>query len=98
MLFMVRFTDRPDRLDVRQAHLAGHMAWLGEHADAIRIGGPLRESPDANPVGAMWLVEAGSKAAVEEMLASDPFWVHGLRASVEILEWRKAVPQGPATF
>ena len=46
----------------------------------------------------MWLVEAPSKAAVEEMLASDPFWVNGLRASVEILEWRKAVPQGPATL
>ncbi len=98
MLFMVRFTDRPDRLDVRQAHLAAHMAWLGEQADAIRIGGPLRESPEAHPVGAMWLVEAASRDAIEKMLASDPFWVHGLRASVEILEWRKAVPPGPATL
>jgi uncharacterized protein YciI len=98
MLFMVRFTDKPDRLDVRQAHLSAHMAWLAAHADAIRIGGPLRETPDADPVGAMWLVEAESREGVEAMLATDPFWVNGLRASVEILEWRKAVPSGAATI
>ncbi|MFN8586520.1 MAG: YciI family protein [Candidatus Eisenbacteria bacterium] len=98
MLFFVRFTDHADRLDVRQAHLAAHMAWLAEHADAIRLGGPLRESPEANPVGAMWLVEAADRAAVEALIATDPFWTHGLRASREILEWRKAVPPGPATI
>ncbi len=98
MLFFVRFTDRSDRLAVRQAHLAAHMAWLGEHADAIRVGGPLREDPAANPVGAMWLVEAADRAAVEALIATDPFWANGLRESREILEWRKAVPQGPATL
>lgn len=98
MLFMVRFTDQLDRLDIRQAHISAHMAWLGEHADSIRIGGPLRETPDASPVGAMWLVEAASRAEMDALIASDPFWVNGLRASVEILEWRKAVPSGPAVI
>ncbi len=98
MLFMVRFTDQPDRLDIRQAHIAAHMEWLGLHAAQVRIGGPLRETPEGNPVGALWLVEAASRAEVDALLATDPFWVNGLRASVEILEWRKAVPAGPATI
>jgi hypothetical protein len=98
MLFMVRFTDNPDRLAVRQAHQAAHLAWLAEHATAIRIGGPLRQDPAGAAVGAMWLAEAGSVSEIEELLATDPFWVNGLRAGVEILEWRKVVPAGPATF
>lgn len=98
MLFFVRFTDHTDRLAVRQAHLEAHMQWLEAHEDAIRIGGPLREDPATNPVGAMWLVEAADRSAVEGLLATDPFWIHGLRASVEILEWRRAVPKGPATI
>lgn len=98
MLFMVRFTDKPDRLDIRQAHIAAHMEWLALHSEQIRIGGPLREFPEANPVGAMWLVEAESRAGVDALLATDPFWTNGLRAAVEILEWRKAVPSGPATI
>ncbi len=98
MLFMVRFTDHPDRLAVRQAHTAGHAAWLAEHADQVRIGGPLRQDPDGAAVGAMWLVEAGSAAEIESLLASEPFWVNGLRAGVEILLWTKVVPAGPATL
>ena len=98
MLFMVRFTDHPDRLDVRQAHGAAHMAWLAEHAAQVRIGGPLRRDPEGAAVGAMWLVEAASAAEIERLLASEPFWVNGLRAGVEILEWRKVVPAGPANF
>ncbi len=98
MLFMVRFTDRPDRLDVRQAHGEAHLAWLAQQAGVIRLGGPLRPREDASPVGAMWLVEAPSAEAIEAMIETDPFWIHGLRAGVEILHWRKAVPAEPATF
>jgi uncharacterized protein YciI len=98
MLFMVRFTDHPDRLAVRQAHMEAHMAWVAAHAGAIRIGGPLRQDPDGPALGAMWLVEAGSAAEIERMLATDPFWVNGLRAGVEILHWKNAVPAGPTTI
>jgi hypothetical protein len=98
MLFLVRFTDHPDRLAVRTAHQQAHLAWLAAHEAAIRLGGPLRPDPAAAPVGALWIVEADDAAAVHAMLATDPFMVHGLRASVEVLEWRKVVPRGPCTF
>lgn len=94
MLFFVRFTDRTDRAHVRAEHTAAHLAWLEAHADRIRVGGPLREDPAATPVGAMWIVEAASRDEAEALYADDPFWVNGLRAGVEILEWRKAVPKG----
>ena len=98
MLFMVRFTDRPDRAEVRAKFLDAHMAWLEAHREAIRLGGPLRVEPESVPAGAMWLVEADSREAAAALFADDPFWVNGLRAGVEILQWRKAVPNGPATL
>lgn len=96
--FMVRFTDRSDRLDVRARHGEAHLRWLAEHADRIRLGGPLRARAEGDPVGAMWLVEAEDAEAVKAMIDTDPFWIHGLRERVEILHWRKAVPASPTTI
>ena len=75
MLFMVRFTDHPDRLAVRQAHTAGHAAWLAEHADQVRIGGPLRQDPD------------GAETDLQESLAlngQDPKTLELIEAGKEV--------------
>ena len=90
MLYAVRFIDRPELLEVRQAHLQAHIRWLGEHRDSILIAGSLRVEACDHPVGGLWLVESPSKAAIEELLRTDPFWVHGLRATHEIHRWSKA--------
>jgi hypothetical protein len=37
-------------------------------------------------------VRAESKAEVEELFSTDPFWVNGLRKGYEILYWYKAFP------
>lgn len=92
MLYAVRFHDRPDRLPVRRQHLQAHIDWLDEHKDAVLVAGSLRHEPDEEPVGGLWLVEAACKAEVESLLLTDPFHVHGLRQSHEILCWTKAFP------
>jgi uncharacterized protein YciI len=93
MLYVVRFYDRTDRLTVRDQFLRAHVAWLDEHREQVLIGGSLRDAPGIPPVGGLWLVEAQSKAAVEELMKTDPFWVNGLRERYEIFFWSKAFPE-----
>jgi uncharacterized protein len=41
----------------------------------------------------LWVVDAPSKEAVVELMASDPFYAYGLRQGVEVLHWSKALDQ-----
>jgi uncharacterized protein len=93
MLFIVRFTDKPDCLSVRQDHMQSHLEWLESNRHAVLRAGSLRVEPDAAPIGAHWIVEAANRDAVEQLLRSDPFWIQGLRQSVEILHWSTAFPE-----
>jgi hypothetical protein len=92
MLYVVRFTDRKDRLATRREHLPAHIAWLDLHRDRVLGAGSLRPDPGADPVGGLWIVEASSRAEVESLLVTDPFWVEGLRETVDIWFWSKAFP------
>lgn len=96
MLFVIRFTDKPESREIREKYLESHIAWLDERRQSIRVAGSLREEPDSNPVGAFWVVEASDKAEAEDLFKSDPFWANGLRESFEILHWSKAFPDEPA--
>jgi len=93
MLYVVRFFDRVDRLGTRNDFLRAHIAWLDQHRDVVLVAGSLRTEAGANPVGGLWIVEAPTKDAIESLLATDPFWVHGLRERYEILLWSKAFPE-----
>jgi len=92
MLFAVRFFDRPDAANVRQQHMQAHIDWLDEHKDVVLAAGSLRLEPGSKPEGGLWIVEAPSRAAVEVLIKSDPFSLHGLRHRHEILLWTKAFP------
>lgn len=92
MLYAVRFHDRADRLATRERFLDAHVAWLAERRDRVLVAGSLRPEPGTAPVGGLWIVEAGSRAEVEALYATDPFWTEGLRERVEIHFWSKALP------
>ena len=92
MRFVIRFVDNPKKQAVRRRHLDAHLSWLADRRQSILVAGSLREEPDGDPIGAWWVVEAGSKSEVEELFMSDPFWTNGLRQSVEILHWSIAFP------
>ena len=96
MLFAVRFVDKPDMFAVRQAQLQAHIDWLDAQRGTVLVGGSLRHDPGENPVGGLWLVDAPDKATIERLMRTDPFWIHGLRASYEILHWSKAHPDRQA--
>jgi len=90
MLFAVIFIDKPGHGHVRAANLQAHIEWLERNKEVIPIGGSLRHDPEAVPKGGLWVAEAGSKAQLEDLLRTDPFFIAGLRLSYEILHWSKA--------
>lgn len=91
VLFAVIFRDKPGQGAVRQQWLDAHIGWVDEHGAVVRVAGSLRHEPGEVPIGGLWIVEAESKAAVDALLRTDPFWTAGLRESVEILHWSKAL-------
>ena len=93
MLFLIRFTDKPDTFALRQRLLPAHIAWLAERRDTVLVAGSLRADASAAPIGGAWAVEVDSRATAETVYLTDPFWVHGLRESVEIMVWSKALPE-----
>jgi uncharacterized protein YciI len=93
MLFVVLFTDRPDQGALRANHLQAHIDWVASHQAKVRVAGSLREQLGQVPKGALWIVESESKESVHQLMQTDPFWTCGLRQSVEVLHWSKALDQ-----
>jgi hypothetical protein len=90
MLFAITFTDKPGHGEIRAANLHAHISWLEENKDVVPLGGSLRRSLGEVPIGGLWIAEAESKAQLEALIRTDPFFIAGLRASYEILHWSKA--------
>lgn len=90
MLFTIKFTDHPTAFNVRKQYLTPHLEWLKQKRDVVKAAGSLREKHNDQPVGALWIVEAENEEDVLSIFSDDPFWVNGLRSSVEILSWSLA--------
>ena len=91
MLFAVLFIDKPGQGALRAAQLAAHIAWVDAHKEQVLVAGSLRENPADVPKGGLWVVQAPDKAAVRALMQADPFYTCGLRQSVEVLHWSKAL-------
>jgi uncharacterized protein len=91
MLFAVLFTDKPGQGALRAHHLQAHIDWVAAHRANVLVAGSLRETPETTPRGGLWIVEAASKEAVHTLMQTDPFLTCGLRQSVEVLHWSKAL-------
>ncbi|MCU5774398.1 YciI family protein [Erwiniaceae bacterium BAC15a-03b] len=90
MLFAIRFTDHPTAFNVRKQYLHPHLEWLKQKRDVIKAAGSLREKHSDQPVGALWVVDAENEEDALSIFSDDPFWLYGLRASVEVLSWSLA--------
>ena len=90
MLFIARFTDKPEIGELWERLYPAHLKWLEENRDAVLVPGSLRPDVDGASVGGLWIIEADSKAAVEVLYSTDPFWTNGLRQKVEVFYWKKA--------
>lgn len=80
---------------VRLAHPdeAGWKQWVGPHIDWVRAqvesGSIVASGPSqGTDVRQGWLImEAPSEQALRELLATDPFWEHGIVENLFIVEW-----------
>ena len=91
MLFAVLFTDKPGHGALRSEYLHAHIDWVDQNKAAVLVAGSLRAEPQDTPKGGLWIVEAISKANVMQIMATDPFYTCGLRQSIEVLHWSKAL-------
>jgi uncharacterized protein len=95
MLFVVQFediyADHPERIKEREEHMDAHIAFLAAQGNRIVASGALRESEGGLPQGGMWIVSAQNKDDVNALYQEDPFWRAGLRKSVRVSHWAKAV-------
>ncbi|WP_397409033.1 YciI family protein [Polaromonas sp.] len=91
MLFAVLFTDKPGHGNLRAENLDAHIRWVAERRESVLVAGSLRVDPGAVPKGGLWIVEVPSKAAVLDLMKSDPFYICGLRQDIEVLHWSKAL-------
>jgi uncharacterized protein YciI len=46
------------------------------------------------PAGGLWLVEADTPDAVDELVRNDPFWPTSLRRSARVLAWKQVYADG----
>lgn len=95
MLLIVQFediyADHPERLPDRAALMAEHLKFLEEQGNRVVASGALRETGDGIPHGGIWILNMESKSAAEALYKEDPFWKAGLRKSVRVSVWAKAV-------
>ena len=89
MLFVALCTDKPGHLQTRLDNRADHLAFLGEHPQMVKLGGPFL-SEQGEPNGSMIIIECADEAAAKAFFAQDPYARAGLFASVEIKPWRHA--------
>jgi len=87
MLFMVHATDKPGALDIRLANRPAHLDWLTAADERIKAAGPWLGSDD-KPAGSLLIVEVESRAALDTWLATDPYAIVGLFASVEAAPYK----------
>ena len=91
MLFAILFTDKPGQGTLRAKYLQSHIHWVDQNKDVVLVAGSLRIEPQNSPKGGLWIVEAESKTSVRQIMATDPFYTCGLRQSIEVLYWSKAL-------
>jgi uncharacterized protein YciI len=96
--WVVIFKDMPEMLTIRaKKHLRdAHVAYAKDHPELL-IGGGLKADSNADFCGAMWVVEADSKASVEKLVHKDPFYTPEFR-SFEIFTWGKILEDRTAVL
>jgi len=88
MLYFVTCHDKPGGLPLRQATRDAHIKYLEAHAEAFRLGGPFLDDAGEAIIGSMMIVEAPDRAALDALLAQDPYKQAGLFSRIDIRPWR----------
>ena len=88
MMFVVYAIDRRDAGPIRELHYPAHRAYLAEAPFPRLLSGPLTSDDGETMIGSMIIVEAESRARVEDFFAGDPFVRNGVYEQREIRVFR----------
>ncbi|SIR86137.1 YciI family protein [Williamsia sterculiae] len=83
-LFAVDYTYRTETAGLRDVHRPAHRTWLREQHEAgvVRLSGPFEDQS-----GALIVIEAEDRTALDAVLAQDPFAVNGAVDGVRVKPW-----------
>ncbi|MBH0237917.1 YciI family protein [Methylobrevis albus] len=88
MLFAVSCLDKPGHAEVRTDNRPAHVAWLKANGAAIKAAGPYLSDDGAVMNGSLLIVEAEDRAALDALLAQDPYLHADLFDSVTVRPWK----------
>jgi len=94
MLFAIHMIDHDDSAELRAATSADHMAFVGQHLDAMFLGGPLQADDGKTSVGSLIIMDFPDRAAAEAFIAQEPYNKAGVFASVTIRAFHPVVSPG----
>lgn len=87
MLYAVTALDKPNALETRLANRAAHLEYAAKLP--IVLGGPMFADDGTSMIGSLLVIEADDRAALDAMLADDPYAKAGLFASVTVRPFKK---------
>ena len=89
-LWLVKCTDRDgdDVDDLREEHMAGHLAHIEAIVDHIATAGPLKDAAGEKIVGSILVYRTDDLEQAKAWLDGDPYACCGIRGTVE---WSRLV-------
>ncbi|AQV93544.1 YciI family protein [Cupriavidus necator] len=91
MHWILYAVDKPGMLPTRLANVDKHRAYLAAHPIRTLVSGPLVDDAGNDMQGSFFLVEADTRAEVEDFNRNDPFWSLGIWETVRIHAFYKRV-------
>jgi uncharacterized protein YciI len=88
MLFAVTCIDKPGHAHVRAENRPAHLDFLKANAAAVKLAGPFLSDDGQGMVGSLLVIKAADRAALDAMVAQDPYAAAGLFESVTVRPWR----------
>lgn len=90
MIFVVHGLDRADAGTLRPDNVPAHRAYMEENAQVLSSG-PLVADDGETMIGSILIIEAADRAAIDAVVAGDPFVKAGLFANLTVTRWHQRV-------
>lgn len=91
-MFVVRCQDKPGHQQVRLDNRAAHLAFLNTHLDRLVLAGPLLSEDRQSMIGSLLVFDIADRAALDAVLAADPYAQAGLFEQVSVTPFKKVLP------
>ncbi len=92
-MFVVKCLDKAGAAQLRLDNRPAHLDFLKANADKYVLAGPLLSDDRQSMIGSLLVLDFPDRPTLDEFLAQDPFVKAGLFQSVEILPFKKVLPQ-----